>query len=47
LSENSIYQLFAGQVTLDKPFELESRVGGGSQTFQTKVRDRVIHSLTP
>jgi len=46
-SEDSIQQLFVGQITLDKPFEEEPRIGRGSETLQTEIRNRVFHRFAP
>jgi len=34
-------------MTLDKPFEEEPRIGRGSETLQTEIRNRVFHRFAP
>ena len=46
-SEDSIHQLFFGQVTLDKLFKQEPRIGSGSEALQTEIRDRVLDGFAP
>jgi hypothetical protein len=46
-SEDSFNQLFFAQLALNELFQDEPHIGGGSKTFQTKIRYRVLHGLTP
>jgi hypothetical protein len=46
-SEDSIHQLFFSQFTLDKVFEQQSRIGSGSETLQTEIRDCVLDGFAP
>ena len=44
-SEDSIHQLFFGQVTLDKLLKDESRIGSGRQTLQSEFCYRGLDGL--
>jgi hypothetical protein len=46
-SEDGVDQLVFRQITQNKLLKEDLRVGGRGEAFQTKIRYRILHSLTP